>query len=270
MKLSVSNIAWNEDEADAALDLLARLGVDGIEIAPTKIWPDWNGASPKAARAVRDELNGRGFQTPALQAILFGRPNLKVFGSAQSQMALLDHIEEVAAIADAMGAKVLVFGSPKNRDPGELGEDDAFEKGAAFFRRVGDRCAPYDVNLCLEPNPTQYDCRFMTSWRDIVRMVDLVGHPNVAIHLDAACIALEGDDPVEAVRQCAGAICHFHATEANLGGFSNPQMPHEALGVALREGDYENWVSIEMRRSETPLRRIETAVQYVKKTYGGA
>ncbi len=269
MKLSVSNIAWNEEESDAVFDLLARLGVGGIEIAPTKIWPDWADASPEAAKRVRADLDKRGFAVPALQAILFGRPELKVFGSEASQAALLDHLERVAAIADAFGAKVLVFGSPKNRDHGSLDEEEAFEKGAAFFRRAGERCVAFDVCLCLEPNPKKYDCRFMTNWRDIARMVDLVDHSNVGIHLDAACIALEGDDPVAAVRQCAGAIRHYHATEPDLGGFSNPQMPHGLLGAALRETNYQNWISIEMRRSETPLQRIETAVQHVKRTYGG-
>lgn len=270
MKLSVSNIAWDESETGAVLDLLGSLGVGGIEIAPTKYWPDWQGASPAAAKAVRRDLEGRGFAIPALQAILFGRPDMAVFGDDASQAALLDHLERVAAIADAFGAKVLVFGSPKNRDPGALDQEQAFEKGAVFFRRAGERCAPYDVRLCLEPNPKKYECRFMTSWRDIARMVELVDHGHVGIHLDAACIALEGDDPVEAVTQCAGAICHFHATEPDLGDFSSPAMPHDQLGAALKNGHYDNWVSIEMRRSETPLQSLKTAVLQVKKSYGGA
>ena len=268
MKLSVSNIAWNEDEDEAVLTLLSSLGAKGIEIAPTKLWPDWEGASAEAAQKAAAALKARGFAVPALQAILFGKPDLKVFGSEKSQTELLDHIEHVAAIAQGFDAAVLVFGSPKNRDPGDLGEEEAYRRGADFFHRAGERCKPYSVELCLEPNPKHYACNFMTSWRDVVRMAKAVNHPNIGIHLDVACIALEGDDPVEAVEACAGDICHYHATEPELGDFENAQMPHDKIGAALRAQNYDNWISIEMRRSENPLKSIETAVKKVLNAYG--
>ncbi len=268
MKLSVSNIAWDEAENDAVLDLLARRRVAGIEVAPTKFWPDWCGASRKAAEAEARAFKSKGFEVPALQAILFGKPELNVFGDSVVRAALLDHIEFVAEIAAGFGAGVLVFGSPKNRDPGDTPEGEAFMRGAEFFRAAGERCAPYEVCLCLEPNPARYACRFMTSWRDVKEMATHVDHANVGIHLDAACIELEGDSAVEAVRACAGRIAHFHATEPDLGDFTAPQMPHADIGAALRTAEYENWVSIEMRRSNDPLKSIEMAVADVWRFYG--
>jgi sugar phosphate isomerase/epimerase len=107
----------------------------------------------------------------------------------------------------------------------------------------------------------------MTNWRDVVRMVEAVDHASVAIHLDVACIQLEGDDAADAVKACAGRIAHFHATEPNLGDFSDPQMPHGRVGAALREAQYDNWISIEMRRSEFPLASIEKAVNEVRGFY---
>ncbi|MCA8889223.1 MAG: sugar phosphate isomerase/epimerase [Parvularculaceae bacterium] len=268
MKLSVSNIAWDEAENDAVLALLAGARVSGIEIAPTKLWPDWRGASRKAAEAAAHSLKSRGFDVPALQAILFGKPELSVFGDAPVRAALLDHIEFVAEIAAGFGAGVLVFGSPKNRDPGELPVREALARGAEFFRAAGERCAPYGVCLCLEPNPARYACRFMTSWRDVKDMATRVDHENVGIHLDAACIELEGDSAVDAVSACAGRIAHFHATEPDLGDFTEPQMPHAEIGAALRAAEYDNWISIEMRRSNDPLESIEKAVAEVWRCYG--
>ena len=49
MKLAVSNIAWDDVEQSAILAQLPALGVAGVEIAPTKLWPDWLGADPVAA-----------------------------------------------------------------------------------------------------------------------------------------------------------------------------------------------------------------------------
>lgn len=270
MKLSVSNIAWDPEEDAEVLALLAKRGVAGVEVAPSKLWPDWRGATPAAAREAARRFADQGFAVPALQAILFGRPELKVFGDDAGQAALLDHLERVAELAAGLGAKALVFGSPKNRDPGDLPPEEAFKRGVEVFRRIGERFAPHGVNLCLEPNPGVYACRFMTSYRDVQRMVAEVGHESVCIHLDVACIELEGDDPVEAVQGCAGGIAHFHATEPNLGDFDAPRMRHAEVGRALREADYDGWVSIEMRRPEDPIASIEQAVSFVQERYGDA
>jgi sugar phosphate isomerase/epimerase len=267
MKLSVSNIAWNAAEDEVVFDRLSGLGVGGVEVAPSRIWPDWQGATPQAARALATEFEGRGLVVPAFQAILFGRPELQVFGSPEVQQALVDHVSRVAELAAAFGAKVMVFGSPKNRDPGGLPADVAEGRAAELFHRVAERCAPFGVCLCLEPNPRVYACTFMTSYRDVLNMVERVNHPALGVHLDVACIQLEGDSVVEAVRAAAGRIRHFHVTEPNLGDFAAPSMPHREAGQALREARYDNWLSIEMRRSDAPLLAIETAVHCTRKHY---
>jgi sugar phosphate isomerase/epimerase len=268
VKLSVSNIAWDAADEAAVLARLHALGVAGVEVAPTKLWPDWRGASPESARAFARSLRERGFVVPALQSILFGYPQLQVFGDAASRAALLDHLERVAALAQAFGARVLVFGSPKNRDPGELAPELAFERAAELFHAAGQRCERWGTSLCLEPNPPQYACRFMTSFRDVARMVEHVGHPAVRIHLDVACMELAGDDAALAIAACAGRIAHFHVTEPDLGDFVAPRMPHAAIGRALRATGYEGFVSIEMRRGADPVASIERAVLHTRASYG--
>ena len=87
MRLAVSNIAWAADEQDAILAALPGMGVAGVEIAPTMIWPGWEGAVVDAARDLRGRLEGQGLAVPALQAILFARPDLHVFGDATAVRA---------------------------------------------------------------------------------------------------------------------------------------------------------------------------------------
>jgi sugar phosphate isomerase/epimerase len=267
VKLSVSNIAWDPEEEEEILALLSRLEVAGIEIAPTKLWPDWVGATPAAAEEARATISAQGFEVPALQAILFGKPELSVFGTSEVQAELVDHVDHVATLAAALGARVLVFGSPRNRDPGERSPEEAKSLAVDVFTRMGERCAGQGVQLCLEPNPAVYHCRFMTSWRDAWDVVKAVNHAGVCLHLDAACIKLEGDDVIEAVETCAGSIAHFHVTEPDLGDFASPVLNHRAIGEALKRSGYEGWLSIEMRRSENPVRSVEEAVSQVREWY---
>ncbi len=268
MKLSVSNIAWDTEEEQEIFELLQANGVSGVEMAPTKIWPAWEGASPNEASRIRLDYKSKGFEIPALQAILFNKPELQVFGNTEIQSELISHIDNVASLAKGFGAKALVFGSPRNRDIGDLSVEQAFSQGVDFFQRAGEVCEKQGVKLCLEPNPSVYNCNFMTHWREVVKVVENVSHPGIGIHLDTACISLEGDDVVTAINECAGQIAHFHVSEPNLSDFSKPELDHATIGKALRGTGYEGWVSIEMRKSGNPQKSVKEAVLRVLEWYG--
>jgi sugar phosphate isomerase/epimerase len=269
MRFAISNIAWDIAEQNSVFQLLSSYAVAGIEVAPTKIWPEWQGASEPAARQVRADLAAKGFMIPSLQAILFGKPDLRVFGSAESGQALLDHLGTVAALARGLGAKVLVFGSPKNRDRGALSPAEAFIRAVPFFREAGSICATAGVTLCIEPNPEGYGCNFVTRWREAADLVEAVAHPGFGLHLDTGCIHMGGDDPVEAISACAAVMCHLHVSEPQLLGFSAPVVDHGRVADALVRHGYGGWISLEMRREEPALEAVTVAVRYALHTYLG-
>lgn len=268
MKLSISNIAWNNGyEQDEIFGVLRERRVRGVEVAPTKLWPDWVGAEASAARSARKLLSDAGFQVPALQAILYGKPELEVFAANDLVRKTLAHIEMVAAIAQGLGARVLVFGSPKNRNRGTLSDQRVRECALDFFRTAGDACAKHGTCLGLEPNPEEYECNFVTHWYEAAELVDAIAHPGVGLHLDTACIRLAGDDPADAVRSCAGKIAHFHISEPQLSHFTSPEVDHRAVGRALEETGYTGWVSIEMRRQEPAVEQVADAVDLIRDWY---
>jgi len=267
MKLAVSNIAWDEPEHSQVLELLRSRSVSGIEVAPTKLWPDWQGADRRAAERASRDFTSQGFSVPALQAILFARPDLKVFGSAEQRRQLLAHIGLVASIAGGFGAQVLVFGSPKNRDRGSLSMEQALSQAVEFFTEAGEVCAAAGVRLCIEPNPKAYACNFITGWREAEELVRRIAHPGIGLHLDTGCIHMAGDDPIEAIMQCADITAHFHISEPGLADLSAPAVDHASVGRALVDSGYRGWVSIEMRRSEHPLQSIAEAVDKAAACY---
>jgi sugar phosphate isomerase/epimerase len=203
-----------------------------------------------------------------MQAILFGKPELQIFASDPVRKDTLNHIGRVVELAAALGAQALVFGSPRNRDRGELSPDEAFASAIDFFREAGRICAAHDVWLCIEPLPEAYGSNFVMRWREAADLVLAVDVPGFGLHLDTGCIHMAGDDPAEAVLACAGMIRHFHVSEPHLVGLSRPVVDHHRIGEALHRAGYYGWISIEMRRADHPLECIGEAVRRVSLCYG--
>jgi len=268
MKLAFSNIAWGPDEDHEALSLLRANQVQGIEVAPTRLWPNWDGATPEAAAAYAQTMSEAGFETPSLQSLLFGLPDLQVFGTTKQQDDLIAHLGRVATLAAAMRAKVLVFGSPKNRNRGDLTPAQAMQQAIRFFRQAGQVCADAGVILAIEANPSVYNCNFVTRWQEAEELVRSCNHPGIGLHLDTACTVLAGDDPVAALPQVADILVHVHVSEPDLGPFANPLIDHLAVGDALRSVAYAHWCSVEMRRTSSPLGSIQEAAQLAARCYG--
>jgi sugar phosphate isomerase/epimerase len=267
LKIAFSNIAWDPPEQADILPILSHAGVVGIEIAPTKYWPGWIGATSAAVRQTAKIFDAAGFSIPSMQAILFGKPDLKVFGDESERAAFLKHIETVANIARDLGAKTLVFGSPSNRDPGELSPENAMSSAVPVFSAAGDICASQGVWLGIEANPAVYGCKFVTRWFEAAELVRRCKNPGVRLHLDAACTILAGDDLAEAVANTRDILAHVHISEPHLSAFDNPSVDHHAFGSALKSAGYAGWCSVEMRRAPEPQTAIRKAVMLAKAFY---
>ena len=265
MKLAISNIGWAADPLDSSvLAVLRGHGVAGIDVAPTRLWPHWEGATESSARAWARRHADAGFVIPAAQSLLYQTSGLALFGDATG---LIDHLRRVADLVAALGAGVLVFGSPRIRDPGDRSADAAFAAARDVFGRVGAICAERDLCLCIEPNPAAYGCRFVQTSAEARALIDAVGSPGFGLHLDAAGCHLAGEDPAAAVRASAGGIAHMHASEPQLGDFDAPVVDHAAVGAALREVGYDRWLSVEMRPQPVPA--IDAALTHVRAAYVG-
>lgn len=266
MKLAVSNIAWSRHDDPTIFAMLRELGVKGIEIAPTMVWPRWQGAEPSAAEAYRRRLAAEGFEVPALQAILFGKEELQLF-LPERRHQLMDHFAKVAGLAEGLGAKILVFGSPKNRRRGNLTSREAFSRAANLLAEIGEICAARGVFLGIEPNPVEYGCDFITNVADAKELLELTNHPHVRLHLDAGGMALTEGNNIGGAIASAGGFIHYHASEPMLADFTQPAVDHAAAGESLRRMGYAHWISIEMRRSEPESATIRNAVRQVQDAY---
>ena len=265
MRISISNLAWENVIEGAVFDELRARGLSHIEIAPTKIWPEWRNINATSVSFFRERITD--FEASSFQSLLFGKPELSIFGSDEIKQETFLHLKIVADLAASLGAKPLVFGSPKNRDPQDKSTDVAFAEAKEFFALIGDYCDKIGVTLCLEANPTQYGCKFITNTAEASKLVRAVNSNGFRLHLDTACMLLAGDDVEKTITENHDILAHFHASEPNLGGFQKPESHHHIAAEALKKIGYLGFVSIEMLNKENRIEPITEALDYVTRIY---
>jgi sugar phosphate isomerase/epimerase len=246
MNLAMSAIAWEPSEDEAAASILREHGFTGVELAPTKIFPRPDSATDADVAACRKAWSGRGLRIVAMQALLFGRPELTVFGTSHEET--LQYLSGVARLGGRLGAGALVFGSPRNRARGSLPAADAWRAAVQFFRALGSAAAKAGTCVCIEPNPPRYGADFITTSEEALRLVEEVASPGFGLHLDAACALLAGEDFPVRLRASAHVLRHVHLSEPDLAPVrAGGTLDLPPIASALRDIGYSGWVSVEMK-----------------------
>lgn len=269
MRPAVSNIAWPAADDEVAIAFLKDAGVGDIEIAPTRRWPDLARVNEAEARTYAEDLHARGFRICAFQALLFGKPELTIFGSDDGK-ACLNYLAKVCRLARWMGAKALVFGSPKNRLRGSMPVSEAMLKAREFFKAAGDAAAEEGVVLCIEPNPDIYGCDFLQRAAETAELVREVNSPGIRMNLDMGELIHHGTEAGKAVREFLPCAGHFHASEPMLAPFDPSREAHRAASAALREAGYVGVVSLEMKMPDGGLTVLKQALLDMLSVYFSA
>ncbi|EJM93135.1 sugar phosphate isomerase/epimerase [Pseudomonas sp. GM74] len=269
MRLAISNIAWDTAEDEAVATLLQRFAVDAIDVAPGKYFPEPTKATNGDIAQVKDWWAERGIEITGMQALLFGTTGLNLFGSAESQAALLTHLAAVCRIGAGLGATRVVFGSPKNRDRSGLNDQEALDMAIPFFRQLGDIAQASGVTICLEPNPTCYGANFMTTSAETAQVVKCVAHPAIQMQLDTGAITINGESSLVVLHDCAELIGHVHASEPDLLPLGDGGTEHGQMAAALLQYLPTHVVSIEMvaTKDEAHVVSIERALQVATQHY---
>ena len=269
MRIAISNIAWDVADDERVVLLLNQHGIDAIDVAPGKYFPDPKAATATEIAQVRDWWAKRGIAITGMQALLFGTSGLNLFGSDESQTAMLAQLAAVARIGAGLGASKLVFGSPKNRDRSALSEVETRRVALNFFRRLGDSARKNGVMFCLEPNPPCYGANFMINSAETASIVTEVGHPAIRMQLDTGALTINDEDVRQVINNYMALIGHVHASEPDLVTLGDGGTDHAAVAAQLRKHLAGQVVTIEMlpAKNEPNLVAIERALAVAIRHY---
>lgn len=266
MKLAISNLAFPVDTSDEILSGFVADGLNGLEVAPSKIAP-WHQHSRDSCTAYSARLADLGLEISSLQAIFFGVGDIALLQDLEAFERMRDQVRTVSRIGSWLGVDRAVFGSPKQRARGDLPEPAAFDLGAERLSVLADTAQEFGMVLGLEPVPPYYGGDFLPGWRDVRAMVTAVDKPGLRVHLDTGCVLLGDDHIGEAITACAEQLTHFQIAEPALGGFDAPVAHHAEAAEALTRVSYPGWVSIEMLEQPDPIEAARRAIRYAARTY---
>jgi sugar phosphate isomerase/epimerase len=267
MKFSISHIAWPYQEEDIFLKNIKEWGCDGVEIAPSRVWSEPVNSTQEERLEYKNHIAGFGLEIPAIQALLYTRRDLGLFLGNEIENQTVDYIKRLCHVAADLGAKVLVFGSPKNRNRNGISLNDALEIGASFFSKVALTAEKVGVCVCIEPlGATETD--FINTCIEGLKLVEMVNNPGFGLHLDSKALSEEGNGFMDNLKKVIKKAKHFHISEPSLSEInSSGSVPHKMFADILQEYNYNRFVSIEMRTWPDHFNVVKRSIMFSKNTY---
>jgi sugar phosphate isomerase/epimerase len=266
VKLAVSNIAWEPKELETHLTLLKNLECEGVEIAPSCIWPEPVNTSEVERKRLERLIKDYGLELVGFHALLYNHPELKIFDSTETLKETASYMQELIHLCRDLGGRVMVFGSPRNRERKFRTQEECLSIANDFFHFLATEAEKYNVFICIEP--LYQNCDFITSSLEGLSMVNQVNHPNFRLHLDIRAMQEAGEDFYRVFSMCAEVLEHIHVGDSNLSPPGYDGFNHRAIATALRKSGYNKYVSIEMRQGFGPSQKVvEESVRYIKSCY---
>lgn len=260
MNLSVSNIGWTADQDNQVYEIMKKYGFSGLEIAPTRIFPESPYDKPEEAKSWADSLQKRyGFSAPSMQSIWYGRQE-KIFGTEREFQTLIAYTKKAIDFAAAIGCGNLVFGCPKNRN---MPEEADPKTGVRFFREIGDYAAAKGTVVGMEANPPIYNTNYVNTTSEAFKLIEEVSSAGFKMNLDVGTM-IQNKETVDELIGRTHLINHIHISEPGL-----KPIEHRAIHAALRdimiEEGYRGYISIEMGRVDVKL--LEEKINYVRRIF---
>jgi sugar phosphate isomerase/epimerase len=272
MKFAICNETFGDRSFADTFSTIAKLGYTGVEIAPFTFAPhdepfDLRKVPNERFVEVRTMAEDADLEIIGLHWLLAKTEgNYLTSPDPTVRRRTADYFKLLAEVCADLGGKVLVLGSPKQRNllPG-VSYHDAEAYAVEVLHSAIAACMQFGVTIGLEPlGPADGD--FMLTADSAKRVMDMVDSRFCKLHLDVKAMTSESKPIPDIIRDNRQWMVHFHANDPNLLGPGMGDVDFRPIFAALKETNYNGWVSVEVFRYEpSPDEIARLSIEYMRK-----
>ncbi len=240
MKLGIHAYAWCAQWSNDTLPLIDRvkqLGMDFIEI-PLMCLETFDAVAVRA----RLEQVGLGAVT---STVLLGDTDITSDDPAirANGVAYLCACVRATAEIGARSFSGVIYSQHVKQLPARP-EERHWHYSAECLREVAREAADLGVAIGLEP-VNRYETCLVNTCEQAVRLKEMIGEPNVKIHLDTYHMNIEEKDFYEATMRAGRDLLHYHLCENDRGIPGTGLVDWDGIFTALAEINYQGNAALE-------------------------
>jgi sugar phosphate isomerase/epimerase len=272
MKFAICNEMFGERPFADTFSTIRKLGYTGVEIAPFTFAPhdepfDVRRVPAERIVETRTIAEDAGLEIIGLHWLLAKTDGFYLTSPDPNvRRRTAEYLRSLAEVCADLGGKIMVLGSPKQRNllPG-VTYDDAEAYAAEVLHGALPACAQFGVTIGIEPlGPAEGD--FIPNAKAGIRLVEMVGSPHCKLHLDVKAMSSEGRPIADIIRDSREWLVHFHANDPNLLGPGMGDVDFQPIFASLKEINYDGWVSVEVFKYEpSPDEIALRSIDYMRK-----
>jgi sugar phosphate isomerase/epimerase len=266
MQYAICNETFENWDHGRVCRFVAELGYTGLELAPFTLAARITDVSPPRRRELRQQAEDCGLRIIGLHWLLAKTEGLQLTAAdAAVRRRTAEYLVELARCARDLGGELMVFGSPaQRRIPAGATVAQAVQYAADTFRQAMPAIADCGIKVCMEPlTPAETD--FINTCAEAVELMAMVNHPLFVLHLDVKAMSSEATPIPELIHRHRHQIGHFHANDPNRRGPGFGQTDFVPIFRALKEIQYNGWVSVEVfDYSPDPETIARESMRYMK------
>ena len=257
--------AWSFERV---CDFLAQHGYEGVEVAPFTLAQDVREIAAERRERWRRTAEKSGIQITGLHWLLAKTEGFYLTSpDADVRKKTTDYFAELVRLCADFNGSYMVLGSPKQRSllPG-VTQEQASDYAAEVLGAVVPLLEETNIVLGIEPL-TSAETDFITTAAEGVALMKKIDAPKqVALHLDCKAMSSESESIPDLIRKYRNEMATFHANDPNLQGPGFGKLDFVPIMAALREIDFDGWVSVEpFDYSPGPERLTIESIEYMKR-----
>lgn len=266
MKFAICNETFQDWPFDKACAFASELGYTGLEIAPFTIHNDARQIDSATRASLREMATKAGLEIIGLHWLLAKTEGFYLTSpEAEVRQRTGNYLIELARFCQDLGGRVLVFGSPQQRNLLEgIDLATATDYAVDVIKRAVPTLEETGVTLALEPlGPAEGD--FWLTAGEAIKTIDRIDSPQVRLHLDVKAMSSEPKPVVDVIREGAPHLAHFHANDPNKRGPGMGEVDFVPIFDTLKEINYDGWVSVEVFDYEPGVETLATdSIRYMR------